>query len=117
MSATGSPRTVRVTRSPACTASITRLVSLRRSRTPISMCDSVAPPPSPERPLSAGAELLLLEYEPVVIKQLPFEADLVGADAGGERESEICAGQPTWDERELEQALPPAGRSDARIPL
>jgi predicted LPLAT superfamily acyltransferase len=33
---------VRITRSPARTASITWLVRLRRSRTPISMCDSVA---------------------------------------------------------------------------
>jgi hypothetical protein len=42
MSATGSPCTVSVTRSPARTASITRLVWLRKSRTPISMCDTVA---------------------------------------------------------------------------
>ena len=43
MSATASPRTVSVTRCPARTASITRCVSLRRVRTPTSMCDSVAP--------------------------------------------------------------------------
>jgi hypothetical protein len=42
MSATGSPCTVKVTRSPALTASITRAVSLRRSLTPTSMCDRVA---------------------------------------------------------------------------
>src|SRR5215212_8827935 len=39
MSAVGSPLTVRITRSPALTASITRAVRLRSSRTPISMCD------------------------------------------------------------------------------
>src|SRR6476646_1917352 len=42
MSAVGSPLTVSVTRSPALTASITLEVRLRRSRTPISMCDIVA---------------------------------------------------------------------------
>jgi hypothetical protein len=42
MSATASPCTVRTTRSPARTASTTWLVRLRKSRTPISVCDSVA---------------------------------------------------------------------------
>ena len=37
---------------------------------------------------------LLFEYEPVVVEQLPFEADLVGADPRGEGQPEICAGEP-----------------------
>ncbi|CAN5660796.1 hypothetical protein BH24ACT11_BH24ACT11_00240 [soil metagenome] len=46
MSAIGSPRTVNVTRSPVRNASTTRAVSLRRSLTPTSMCDSVGPGPA-----------------------------------------------------------------------
>ena len=43
MSAIRSPRTVSVTRSPDRTRSITQLVRLRSSRTPISMCYTIAP--------------------------------------------------------------------------
>lgn len=43
MSATGSPFTVNTTRSPPFTASTTCAVLFRKSRTPISMCDTVAP--------------------------------------------------------------------------
>ena len=37
---------------------------------------------------------LFLEYEAVVLQQFPLEADLVGADARGEREPEVRAGEP-----------------------
>ena len=45
---------------------------------------------------------LFLEYEPVVVQELALEADLVGAHAGGEREPEIRAGQPTREEPKLQ---------------
>lgn len=49
MSATGSPRTVNVTRSPARTASSTRVVSFRSSLTPTFTCYTVALRPANRR--------------------------------------------------------------------
>src|SRR5579862_7866293 len=71
MSATGRPWTVRVTRSPACTASMTRAVWLRRSRTPISMCDTVA---LLRRP--AGANLARLSIDGIRVLRIELEVDL-----------------------------------------
>ena len=45
---------------------------------------------------------VFLEYEPVMVQELALEADLVGAHAGGEREPEIRAGQPTWEKPKLQ---------------
>src|SRR5205085_1373289 len=61
--------------------------------------------------------LLFLEYEPVVLEQLPLEADLVGAYTGGEREPEIGAGEPARKELKLEQRLSETGRADPPVPL
>jgi hypothetical protein len=46
--------------------------------------------PVPPASVSSG----LLEHEPVVVEQLPLEADLVRADTGGERHAEVSAGEP-----------------------
>src|ERR1700720_2936803 len=59
----------------------------------------------------------LLEYEPVVVEELPLEADLVRADAGCERHPEVGACQPTRQQRKLEQHLSGAPRPDPRVPL
>src|SRR5205085_1932709 len=70
------------------------------------------PPRSPGRAPTAAAVigpprglghslLLFLEYEPVVLEQLPLEADLVGAHTRGEREPEVGAGEPAREELQL----------------
>jgi hypothetical protein len=48
---------------------------------------------------------VFLEHEPVVLEQLALEADLVGAHTGGERETEVGAGEPAREKLELEQRL------------
>ena len=60
---------------------------------------------------------LFLEHEPVVLEQLPLEADLVGAHPGGEREPEVGAGEPAREELKLEQRLSETGRADPPVPL
>ena len=45
----------------------------------------------------------LFEYEAVMIEELAFEAHLVGAHAGGEREPEVGACQPAGHKLELQQ--------------
>ena len=59
----------------------------------------------------------LLEHEPVVVQQLPLEADAVGAHARGEREPEVGAGQPAGEQLELEQRLSQARRGEPLAPL
>ena len=44
----------------------------------------------------------LLQHEPEVVEQLALEADLVRADAGGEREAEVLAEKPARDEPRLQ---------------
>jgi hypothetical protein len=44
------------------------------------------------RPVSVSSGLL--EHDPVVVEQLPLEADLVRADAGRERHAEVSAREP-----------------------
>ena len=44
---------------------------------------------------------LLLKNQSVVVQQLSLEADLVGTNAGGEREPEIAAGQPAWEKANM----------------
>src|SRR5271168_1695280 len=46
-----------------------------------------------------------LEHQPAVIEQLPFEADLVGAHARGERAAEVGARQPAGHQLQLQQRL------------
>ncbi len=44
----------------------------------------------------------VLEDEAIVVEQFALEADLVGAHAGGEREAEVGAREPAWQQPELE---------------
>src|SRR5947209_1927254 len=44
-----------------------------------------------------------LEHESIVLEQLAFEADAVGAHARGEREPEVGAGEPAAGKAELQQ--------------
>src|ERR1700716_3484931 len=60
---------------------------------------------------------LFLEHEPVVLQQLPLEADLVGAHPGREREPEVGAGEPAREELKLEQRLSETGGADPSVPL
>ena len=60
--------------------------------------------------------LPLLEHEPIVIEQLAFEADLIGAYTRCEGEAEVGAGQPARQQLDLEQCLSDARGSDPRIP-
>jgi hypothetical protein len=41
---------------------------------------------------------LFLEYQPVVVQELSFEADLVDAHPEGERQPEVGAGQPAREQ-------------------
>jgi hypothetical protein len=44
---------------------------------------------------------LFLEHKPVVLQQLPLEADQVGAHTRGERQPEVRAGEPAWEKLKL----------------
>jgi hypothetical protein len=69
------------------------------------------------RSRSSRRRRLLLEHQPIVVQQLPLEADAVGADARGEREPEIGAREPARQKLELEQRLPEARGRKALVPL
>jgi hypothetical protein len=61
--------------------------------------------------------LVCLEYEPVVLEPFALEADLVGADTGGQRQPEVGAGEPAWEKLKLEPRLSKTGGADPPIPL
>ena len=61
--------------------------------------------------------LPVFKDESVVVEEFALEADLVGADAGGEGQPEVGAGQPAGHQFKLEQRLLEARRPDPRVPL
>jgi len=59
----------------------------------------------------------LLEHEPETVQQLALEEDAVNADARGERQPELAAGQVARNEPGLQPRLAHAALREPRTPL